>query len=415
MKTWLSMLSIFVIGTILGTTLAISQFPPVQKLLPDMEVKLRGQDAGPDAVVQGSTGAEAAAVSEEQKASTKQEEKQPRIKIDEEVHDFGVMEDSKKGHHEFLFENVGNAPLEIEVTSTTCKCTKGEVEKERIYPGEKTKMILEWDPKGYTGDFAQTATLTTNDPARPSISLKVKGRVHSPMALIPRTMLFGQITNRQDVDGTVRLYLFEDGDAKITDIELKNKKTESLFTLDLEKLTPEEIQAQPDAKAGYRINVTLKPGMSQGPIRQTAQIKTDSKTLGEIDLPIEGKVVGSISVYGAGWNENKNAFRLGIIDGRRGLKKHLTVVVRHLGGQSDPLHIASVTPSGILKASLSKPITGSSGKVTHAKLTIEIPPDTPATNYIGSKQAPFGHILLASERLDGPKLDLRISFVVENQ
>ena len=327
----------------------------------------------------------------------------------------GVMEDSRIGHHEFIFENIGNAPLKIEVASTTCKCTKGEIEKERLYPGEKTKLVLEWNPKGYTGDFAQTATISTTDPERPSISLKVKGRVHAPMALIPRTMLFGQITSRQDIDGTVRLYLFEDADAKITDVELKNKKTDSYFTVDMQKLTPEEVEAQPDAKAGYKINVVLKPGMPQGAIHQTVQIKTDSKILGEIDLPIEGKIVGDISVYGAGWNESKGVFLLGIIDGKVGLKKNLTVVTRHLAGQPEPLHIESVTPSDILKASLSKPITGANGNVTHAKLTIEIPPGTPAANYIGSRQAPFGHILLTGEGPDGPKLDLRVSFVVENK
>lgn len=417
MKTWLSMLGLLILGTALGITLAVSQFPPVPKLLADMEMVPKSQDAGmtagptsPTATSPGEKGATGATA-----IAADQEKPQPKIQVDEEIHDFGVMEDSETGHHEFILENVGTAPLTIKVASTTCKCTKGEVEKERIYPGEKTNMILEWVPKGYTGDFSQTATLSTNDPARSSVDLKVKGRVHAPMAIVPRTMLFGQITNREAMDGSVRLYLFEEENAQIEKIKCENENTEPFFVTGFEKLSPEEVQAQPDAKAGYRINITLKPGMAQGPIHQTAKIVTNSEKLGEIDLPIEGKVVGSISVYGAGWDDDHNVFRLGIVDGKQGLKKNLTIVIRHLDGQPEMLRIASVSPSDILHASLSKPITGTSGKVTHAKLSIEIPPGTPASNYIGSQQAPYGHLFIETDRPDGPKLDIRVSFVVENR
>jgi hypothetical protein len=353
------------------------------------------------------------------KIKTPDENPLPKIQIDEEVYDFGSMEDSQIGHHEFLIENVGTAPLSVKVEGTTCKCTKGEIEKERLYPGKKTKLILEWDPKGYTGDFEQTVTISTNDPdpQRHKIKLKVKGRVHAPMAIIPRSVVLGDITNRYETNGTVRLYLFEEPDAKIEPIRFLNSYTESYFSADMEKLSPEDLKAQPDAKAGYAIHVKIKSGMIQGPIRQEAEIVTDSKKLGSIKLPIEGKVVGNISVYGAGWDDQRNLLRLGFVDGRQGVEKNLMVVMRQTDELSEPenLRIASVTPDKILKATL----TGSKGKtnkkVTHATLTIEIPPGTPAANYIGSKQAPVGHIILQGDRPDGPRFDLRVSFVIENQ
>lgn len=410
MKTILFiLLTTIIAGILLGSIWAITQYPSAPKLQTEATAS-DGQKATPTTDVQNPP------VSQKSGSTTDDnKEKVPQFKVDEATHDFGTMEDSKKGHHEFLIENTGSATLKLKVTSTTCKCTKGELDKEKLNPGEKTKMILEWDPKGYTGDFAQTAELTTNDPNQLSVKLKVKGRVHAPIAIVPRIMLFGQITSRQDNEGSVRLYLFKDENAKITDVKLKKKRTASFFNVELEKLTPEEIKEQPDAKAGYRVTISLKPGMEQGPINQTVLIKTDSKTLGNIDLPIEGKIVGGISIYGKGWDDNRNLVRLGIIDGKRGLKQSLTVVLRNVTGQSTPqkLRITSITPSEFLKATLSNQKTGSSGKITHARLNIEIPPNTPAVNFIGSQQAPTGRILLESDRPNGPKLNLRVSFIVQ--
>lgn len=409
MKTLLFLVVTVIAGILLGSIWAFTQYPSAPTLQTEATAS-HGQKATPTADAKNPSVSQNTGLT-----TTDNKEKVPQFKVDKATHDFGTMEDSKKGHHEFVIENTGSASLTLKVASTTCKCTKGELGKEKLYPGEKTKLVLEWDPKGYTGKFTQTANLTTNDPQHPSVDLKVKGRVHAPIAFVPRIMIFGQITSRQDTEGTVRLYLFKDENAKIIDVKLKKKRTASFFNVDLEKLTPEEVKEQPDAKAGYQINVTLKPGMEQGPINQTVLIKTDSKTLGSIDLPIEGKVVGGISIYGKGWDDSRNIVRLGVVNGKRGLKQSLTVVLRNVIGQSEAekLRITSVTPSKYLKASLSDQKTGSSGKITHARLNLEIPPGTPAVNFIGSRQASFGRVLIESDRPNGPKLNLRVSFVVE--
>lgn len=406
MKIALSMLVVLLLGAVLGVVLAVSEFSPVPSILDGME-GAEQPIAGPVADAQGMTG--------KNSKVNLEKEQLPKIKINQETYDFGSMEDSQKGHHEFVIQNVGTAPLTLKVDGTSCKCTKGEVEKDRLYPGEKTKLIFEWDPKGYTGNFEQTATLSTNDPDHDKIKLKVKGRVHAPMALVPRTIVFGDITNRYEAEGTVRLYLFEEPDTKIESIRFLGKKTASYYSTSFEKLPPKEVQLLPDAKAGYLVHVKIKPGMIQGPIHQKAEIVTNSKKLGSIELPIEGKVVGNISVYGAGWDGKRSLFRLRTVNGQQGIKKTLMVVVHHVKGQSEPLRIASVTPSETLKASLSKSKNEKNEEVSYAKLTIEIPPGTSSANHLGSPEAPFGHIILESGGPGGSKFDLRVKFLVQGQ
>ena len=129
------------------------------------ESKRRPETVAGGAVEQGSN-----AVNGEQP-----EKKQPKIKIDEEIYDFGVMEDSRIGHHEFIFENVGNAPLKIEVAAPLVNVPRVRSRKSGSIRAKKRSWFWNGTPEGYTGDFAQTATISTTDPERPSISLKVKG------------------------------------------------------------------------------------------------------------------------------------------------------------------------------------------------------------------------------------------------
>ena len=85
MKTWLSMLGILVIGAVLGVLFGISQFPPVPKVMPGMdELAQQNQSVGPEVVAGGAVEQGSNAVNGE-----KPEKKQPKIKIDEEIYDFG--------------------------------------------------------------------------------------------------------------------------------------------------------------------------------------------------------------------------------------------------------------------------------------------------------------------------------------
>ena len=431
MKIAISMVILSFLGAVLGVVLAVSEVPSAPSVaelgsapgepapqpaanVPEANVK--GSEAGNDSepvkppVEGASDTAEQGSVTDSSTRKTF-----PKIKIDEEVYDFGSMKDEQKGHHDFVIENVGSAPLTLKVKSTTCKCTKGEVRKEQLYPGEKTELVLEWDPKGYTGDFEQIATLATNDPQRDKIELKVKGRVHAPMAIIPRTIYFGDISDRYESEGVVRLYLFEDPDAKIETIRLLNKATASYYSIDKEKLSPQELQLQPDAKAGYLIRVKIKSGMIQGPIAQKAEIVTDSKKLGSIELPIEGEVAGNIAIHGPGWESKKNLLNLGIVKGQKGIKRTLLIVTRYVKGKPETLKVASVTPADLLKVSLSDQKDDEKEGRGCAKLTVEIPPGSPSANYFGSSESPFGHIVLESGGPGGSKFDLRVKVLVQSQ
>jgi hypothetical protein len=55
-----------------------------------------------------------------------------------------------------------------------------------IPPGGEGKITLEIHTKGYEGTMQKTARVVTNDPARPQVTLTMKGQIWTPIRLNPR-------------------------------------------------------------------------------------------------------------------------------------------------------------------------------------------------------------------------------------
>ncbi len=62
--------------------------------------------------------------------------------------DFGTMKAGTERSHDFRIKNSGQAPLELAVLRSTCKCTIGSLEKSVLQPGEETAVKLTWKAEG---------------------------------------------------------------------------------------------------------------------------------------------------------------------------------------------------------------------------------------------------------------------------
>ena len=60
----------------------------------------------------------------------------PAVEVGETEYDFGSMDSNATDSHEFIFRNVGDAPLTLEAGKTTCKCTLSDIGDGTILPGE---------------------------------------------------------------------------------------------------------------------------------------------------------------------------------------------------------------------------------------------------------------------------------------
>lgn len=100
----------------------------------------------------------------------------PMINFEIETIDYGEISKGSDGVRTFIFENTGNAPLEIQGVRSSCGCTIPKKPEVPIAPGDKGEITVRYDTNR-VGVFRKTITVNTNVSSRAIIALKIKGNV----------------------------------------------------------------------------------------------------------------------------------------------------------------------------------------------------------------------------------------------
>lgn len=106
----------------------------------------------------------------------------PRIVIEPESWDFGEVEFGKVVEKEFSLKNEGNEKLEINRVSTSCGCTKAEVDKKELEPDEEGRLLVTYD-SGAMGKtiigkrLERFVYLRSNDRNSPQVEVIIYARV----------------------------------------------------------------------------------------------------------------------------------------------------------------------------------------------------------------------------------------------
>jgi rhodanese-related sulfurtransferase len=101
----------------------------------------------------------------------------PRIAFDRRSHDFGkIPQYGGIVSTHFTVRNEGEGVLEIGEVTTSCGCTKAEIGKTALGPGEETVLTVFFDPNFHeepTGRFQRTVFLPTNDPTQEEAEVEI--------------------------------------------------------------------------------------------------------------------------------------------------------------------------------------------------------------------------------------------------
>jgi hypothetical protein len=116
---------------------------------------------------------------------------QPRLAVDDPIHDFGRLAADAVVSHRFRLRNAGNAPLAISKVNVSCGCTTTAVGKETLAPGEETTLEATFHASGDQGPVRKVMQVLSNDPASPSFTLTFVANVQSEV-LVPSDQLWFQ-------------------------------------------------------------------------------------------------------------------------------------------------------------------------------------------------------------------------------
>ncbi len=299
--------------------------------------------------------------------------KGPIAVVPETTFNFDRMERASSMTHAFKIKNVGDKPLHVEVVSTTCKCTVGELSENDIAPGEETDIELEWTAKTAPGPFRHGATLETNDLRHSRIELVVEGEVVESTTLQPPELLFGTVQAGETKETSCFLVSSIEKDAKILHYELSDPEIAKQIDIDF---SPVDKAILNDFKAlsAVKVTATYRAGKSQGPFFAWLTLETNLPRAEKLTVPLTGNVVGDISVFGPGWIASQNLLQLSAVDGKAGKKVRLLVAVRGDNAKETQLSVASVDPKE-LKVTLGEG-KQMGEKLVHFPLFVEIPPGT---------------------------------------
>lgn len=202
------------------------------------------------------------------------------LKFDHLSFDFGNVYRGQTVSHRFVFANAGQGPLVIQGVHAACGCTAVEVEKNKKYqPGETGFIEVKLDTTSFVGPIVKTITVLSNEKLLPDRILTVRADIKTDLMAEPPLLDFGDIYSKQGAAKSIRIQAIAPFSLKVSGLVFN----QDLFTA---SFVP--------SGANGTLQVALKPGLRAGFIRETIVLKTNSKHLSDLPIPIRANIKGNL-------------------------------------------------------------------------------------------------------------------------
>jgi hypothetical protein len=334
----------------------------------------------------------------------------PHVVADQEEYNFGSMERESTKSHVFVVRNEGRSPLVLKKGESTCRCTKFEIANGTLPPGEATSVTIDWHATVPPGPFRQSATIDTNDPARPQLTFTITGDVTSSHRVVPDSLAFSGISMNEPHTAEVNIFSYRPGQLEVVGHEFTEASTADKFEFRAEPMPAKAVQEEKDAQSGVVLHVTVKPGLPLGAFKQKIVVRLN-QTSDPVEVPIEGNTVSDVVVAGRNWDDDKSLLSFGTVSGRDGAKAELFILAHGPHAKQLRPTVKQLTPN-VLKITVGQPAAGADGSSVRVPLTVEIPAGTPAMLHLGGEEGKIGEILIDTNDPEAETIRIRVRFAV---
>lgn len=319
---------------------------------------------------------------------------QPKMVVDQSVHNFGMLQLDSEGKHEFIIKNEGEAPLEFKIGKRTCQCTGAVPEAGSIPPGGSSKITLNWHIRNPNIRFEHSAQLHTNDPKQTQVSLVIKGIVGQKLRTFPPGDWTAGTTSKENpgtVEGYVMSNMLDDfkvvghegssSALKVTILPVTPEERRQLITHlrgELETMKSAETSQEDDSamwlRGVYKVAVEVATEGKAGSYSEPLRLQTDVPDDKELNVNITGTrppPFAFIAPTNAKVVPKDSILVLTDFEAAKG--KTFSVIIIPVGMSEDLELGEPVCEPSQFKASFSRPMMN--GK--QVKLTVEIPAGLP--------------------------------------
>jgi hypothetical protein len=290
----------------------------------------------------------------------------PRVVCPNPVWDFGKQPQFKKLTHDFIIRNEGDAELRITDVQPSCQCQAALPEKRNLKPGEQTSIRVIFETNNMRKSVHKPITVRTNDPARPSFQLIVKGFIQPPFWLSPPEVNLGSIGKH--AAGTPQEFsIIISPKARV---DVRSVEPTGTF-LEVERIGDGPIMRE-DGSQEIKYRVVLRKGHPVGLVRESITVTTDLIHKRTALLGVNGEVTGEIRI-------SPRTFRLGRI--RRGEEATRTLDVVKSGKPDLVIEKVILKPESIQNVFTVEVVPVKKG--AHYRIRISVKPDAPAKYHRG--------------------------------
>lgn len=341
--------------------------------------------------------------------------------IGEKDFDFGVMHRNTEGEHAFKIRNTGTGPLRLKVTGSTCKCTVGELANDSIAPGEESEIKLSWKTRSVSSEFAQTATIQTNDPNNVEIKLSVHGALVESLITEPTHWDAGNVTSGEPIELNLTAYSYDAAPLEVVSAEFLEAPVQALTDVKWTERKPNEKTdgKHHGASQVFDFHVTVNPGLRQGALNHVFRVKYKSDDPEMVsptfDVDLSGSIVGPLRLLGGGKLEQSASgsgyrFNFGTVRQGTETSERIHLVIRGKEYEDLVVKVAEVKPANVFAVSLGK--ENRRGTLRSIPIEIKIQPDAPVGIVRGMKSLDTGYVLLEPQDSDLSPLKLWLTVEV---
>ncbi|QDS86344.1 hypothetical protein EC9_05050 [Rosistilla ulvae] len=319
--------------------------------------------------------------------------------------DFGVMHRNTEGEHAFKIRNTGTGPLRLKVTGSTCKCTVGELESESIAPGETSDIKLTWKTRSSSAEFAQTATIQTNDPDNIELKLTVHGALVESLLTEPTDWAVGNVTSGEPIDLEMTAYSYDEAPIEIVSAEFLDAPVQELTEVHwTERKADEKTDGKHHAATqAFDFQVKINPGLRQGALNHVLRVHYKSDDLEAVspsfDMNLSGNIVGPLRLLGGSKLEQSQKsggggyrFNFGTVRKGEPGDERIHLVIRGKDYDDLVVKVGEIKPENVFAVTLGE--ENRRGSLRSIPIDIKIKPDAPLGIIRGMKSLDTGYVML---------------------
>lgn len=201
-------------------------------------------------------------------------------------HDFGVVARGADVQYRFVVRNIYKETVHIADVRTTCGCSAASPTRRTLKTNETAEIVVTMDTRRFIRRKDSNLIVTFDQPFYAQVRIPITAYIRTDVVLTPGSINFGAVEQGQSATRTLSIAYAGRSDWAIKGIKINNK-----YLTGQVKET-----SRAGGQIGYQLEMTLKPGMPPGTLRETVFLETNDANAPYIPVMVLGRIEADLTV-----------------------------------------------------------------------------------------------------------------------